>query len=384
MKFQVIFGGVILAKYRQLHTDFWNDGFVLDLTPEEKYFYLYLMTNPNTAQCGIYELPKRIMETHTGYNRETVDKLLMRFIEYGKIDYCDETKEIMILNWIKYNQPNNINAIKCVNKELKNVKSGKFVSIFCKQCTHKQLDVKCIFEGLKGALEGSCKDMPNILVGDYKDIHSPYQGACQGLHRGCFEEENSNRDEGSEGEENQGVSGFNKPLIRGLQGTYKGLPSNKVISNKEEIISNEEEAINKEEVVISNEGKEDAAAEHDFKNVIIVFEKNIHPPTPIEYEKLIEWSRVLSCHVVVMAIEEAVNYNVRNMRYIEQILLTWQSKGINTVEKVWNYQKEWEERKKAIQNNGSNFDYMNQRQYDYKELEMKLLGWDKEMEREKE
>jgi DNA replication protein DnaD len=84
-----------------------------------------------------------------------------------------------------------------------------------------------------------------------------------------------------------------------------------------------------------------------------------------------------------MAIEEAVNYNVRNMRYIEQILLTWQSKGINTVEKVWNYQREWDERKKAIQNNDSNFDYMNQRQYDYKELEMKLLGWDKEREIEK-
>ena len=32
-----------MAKYRQLHTDFWNDGFVLDLTPEEKYFYIYLM-----------------------------------------------------------------------------------------------------------------------------------------------------------------------------------------------------------------------------------------------------------------------------------------------------------------------------------------------------
>ncbi|MEH7458486.1 replication protein, partial [Bacillus sp. JJ1127] len=34
-----------MAKFRQVHVDFWQDGFVLDLTPEEKYFFLYLMTN---------------------------------------------------------------------------------------------------------------------------------------------------------------------------------------------------------------------------------------------------------------------------------------------------------------------------------------------------
>ena len=32
-----------MAKYRQLYTEFWSDSFVLELTPEEKYFYLYLM-----------------------------------------------------------------------------------------------------------------------------------------------------------------------------------------------------------------------------------------------------------------------------------------------------------------------------------------------------
>ena len=75
-----------MAVYRHIHIDYWQDGFVLDLTPEEKYFYIYLMTNSKTSQCGIYELPKRIIETETGYNRETVDKLLNRFVEYKKLD----------------------------------------------------------------------------------------------------------------------------------------------------------------------------------------------------------------------------------------------------------------------------------------------------------
>ena len=50
-----------MAVYRNVHIEFWQDGFILDLTPEEKYFYIYLMTNSKTSQCGIYELPKRII-----------------------------------------------------------------------------------------------------------------------------------------------------------------------------------------------------------------------------------------------------------------------------------------------------------------------------------
>jgi len=33
-----------MAVYRQVQTAFWQDDFVLQLTPEEKYFYLYLLT----------------------------------------------------------------------------------------------------------------------------------------------------------------------------------------------------------------------------------------------------------------------------------------------------------------------------------------------------
>ncbi|WP_231272850.1 replication protein [Clostridium botulinum] len=138
-----------MAKYRQLHTNFWNDGFVLDLTPEEKYFYLYLMTNPNTTQCGIYELSKRIIETQTGYNRDTVDKLLIRFMEYEKINYCNESKEIMITNWMKYNRPTSCNAIKCVNGELKNLKCKEYLNHVYNQCKKLHLNIKSIFNGLE-------------------------------------------------------------------------------------------------------------------------------------------------------------------------------------------------------------------------------------------
>ncbi len=70
------------------------DAFVLDLSPEEKYFYLCLMTNSKTSQSGIYELPLRVIEMDTGYNRETVEKLLERFADYGKIHYNKRRKKL--------------------------------------------------------------------------------------------------------------------------------------------------------------------------------------------------------------------------------------------------------------------------------------------------
>ncbi|MED4455934.1 DnaD domain protein [Metabacillus fastidiosus] len=123
-----------MAKYRQVHVEFWQDGFVLDLTPEEKYFYIYLMTNSKTSQCGIYELPKRIIETETGYNRETVEKLLQRFVDYGKIKYNDKSKEIMIVNWVKYNAIRSPKVLACIKKELETVKNIEFIKDFIALC----------------------------------------------------------------------------------------------------------------------------------------------------------------------------------------------------------------------------------------------------------
>ena len=47
----------------------------------------------------------------TGYNRDTIDKLIDRFIGYGKVLYSASTKEIMIVNWIKHNFINSKNTI---------------------------------------------------------------------------------------------------------------------------------------------------------------------------------------------------------------------------------------------------------------------------------
>jgi len=115
-----------MAVYRQIQVSYWQDSFILDLTPEEKYFYLYLMTNSKTKQCGVYEIPKRVMELETGYNRETIDKLVKRFAEYGKIEYCEETKEMLLKNWFKYNSSKSPKVLQCIMSEVAKIKHLPF------------------------------------------------------------------------------------------------------------------------------------------------------------------------------------------------------------------------------------------------------------------
>jgi len=113
--------------YRQVYTAFWQDTFVLSLTPEEKYFYLYLITNSKSNFCGIYELPLKVAEFETGYNRETIEKLIKKFEEYGKIKYSDITNEICVCNFVKYNANRSPKVQSAVNKGIDSVKDKKLI-----------------------------------------------------------------------------------------------------------------------------------------------------------------------------------------------------------------------------------------------------------------
>tara|TARA_R100000654_G_scaffold21267_5_gene42916 strand:+ start:9971 stop:10765 length:795 start_codon:yes stop_codon:yes gene_type:complete len=116
-----------MAKYRQLHTTFWNDPLILDLTPEQKYFYIYLLTNPNVKQCGIYEISLRQITYHTGYNKETIEKLLDMFVNLNKIVISKKTNEIALINFLKYNYSSSPTIKKCIEKDLDEVKNKELI-----------------------------------------------------------------------------------------------------------------------------------------------------------------------------------------------------------------------------------------------------------------
>ena len=121
-----------MAKFRQLHTSFWNDPLVLDLTPEQKYFYIYLLTNPKVLQCGIYEISIRQIAYETGYEQNAVLSLLTHFESINKIKYSKKTNEIAIINFLKYNYSNSPTVKKCIEKDFETVKNKDLISyVYC-------------------------------------------------------------------------------------------------------------------------------------------------------------------------------------------------------------------------------------------------------------
>lgn len=120
-----------MAKFRMVHTEFWDDPKVVEeMTPEDKFFFLYLLTNSNTTQIGIYQITKKQMAFDTGYSIESINSLLERFISHHKIvAYNADTRELAIKNWGRYNFNRGGKPIlDCVSSELKQVKDISLIA----------------------------------------------------------------------------------------------------------------------------------------------------------------------------------------------------------------------------------------------------------------
>ena len=117
-----------MSNYRNISLSFWTDSKVDDeFTPEDKYFYLYLLTNPHTNICGCYEISMKAMERETGYNSDTINRLIKRMSElHNVIRYSKTTKEILVLNWSKYNWSSSDKVIKAVKSVAEYIKSATF------------------------------------------------------------------------------------------------------------------------------------------------------------------------------------------------------------------------------------------------------------------
>lgn len=114
--------------YRAVQISFWEDAKVVDdYTPEDKYFYLYLFTNPHTNLCGCYEISKTHMSRETGYNIETISRLLERFETVHKvICYNNDEKELLLVNWHKYNWTNSDSLRTGLSREIDKIKTQRF------------------------------------------------------------------------------------------------------------------------------------------------------------------------------------------------------------------------------------------------------------------
>lgn len=116
-----------MAIYRNVSLSFWEDNKIVDnFTYKDKYFLLYLLTNPHTNLIGCYEVSIRQMSNELGLDKSEVEELLTRMEQVHKVIlYAEETKEILIKNWHKYNWTKSEKLLKKVESLTQYIKSEK-------------------------------------------------------------------------------------------------------------------------------------------------------------------------------------------------------------------------------------------------------------------
>jgi len=148
-----------------------------DFSPEDKYFWLYLLTNPFSKQLGIYEISVKQAAFQMGYSIDAFNVLLDRFEnKYRVIVFSKETNEVAILNFLRHSVIKGGKPVEdCIRKEMTLVKNRRLIDI--------------VFSRLHG--RDDLNDTVKKIVGEYmkeNDIHN-------------------DNDNDNENERTQGVSG---------------------------------------------------------------------------------------------------------------------------------------------------------------------------------
>jgi hypothetical protein len=110
---------------RMIDTDLWNDDDIIaDFTAEDKYFWLYLLTNPHNKMCGIVKNSPSLIARDMGLHKDTIVNLIYRFERVHNRIYCDtNTNEIFILSWYKYNWTKSPKIVSIIQREKNDIKS---------------------------------------------------------------------------------------------------------------------------------------------------------------------------------------------------------------------------------------------------------------------
>lgn len=117
-----------MSIYRTVQLTFWTDRKIEDeFTAQDKYFYLFLLTNPYTNLCGCYEIGMKQMMHYTGYNENEISNLMSRMSNlYRVCKYSEDTKEVLLLNWHKYNWTKSEKVLVGAYKQAKAIKNKGF------------------------------------------------------------------------------------------------------------------------------------------------------------------------------------------------------------------------------------------------------------------
>lgn len=162
----------MMEVFTKVERGYWQDEFILELTPEQKFFYLYLMSNSKVNTLGAYVFPLTMSTVELGYNKETVLKLLDHFAQVGKIIWDETTKEVFLLNWPKRNWNKKTATLRALKKDFGALKSpvlrekiSAMLSVFSSDSTEESTEEQKETNGNNEEQKGTNGNNEDILDG---------------------------------------------------------------------------------------------------------------------------------------------------------------------------------------------------------------------------
>ncbi len=318
-----------MAKYRMVRTNFWTNPIVEEeMIPEEKYFYLYLLTNPSTTQIGIYCITIKQIAFSLGFPIDSVKLLMDRFIyHYKLIRYNPETRELAIKNWGKENHMKGGKPVMdCITKELKDVKDISLIQ-YVAESIDKQ-EIRNLYDSYCKSVKSSCEE-----------------GNDQNEHHACLEPERHDYTKAS----------LHHFTIRGQKQKEKQKENKKEKQQQQQkdfTPHGEEEPNRVDQSKIVNQVK--LQKSKDVKDIVEFWDNNGFGVSNIHAkEQLLLWLDDQSFpqpkDVILKALEISCANNKRRLNYVVGILKNWKNSSLLTVEEIEaEEQNGWYERTRQL------------------------------------
>ncbi|GKU29284.1 DnaD domain protein [Clostridium folliculivorans] len=356
--------------YRLIYEEFWTDPRTLEeMSPEDKYFYLYLLTNPSTTSIGIYVITKKKMAFELGYSIETIDSLMERFINHHKIiTYNKETRELAIKNWGKYNLARGGKPVMdCLTKELRQVKDKSLIVYVAESILNQP--IKELYLSFSGTLTN--RGEVNKGLATRKDGNTEKDTDTETYTNTVTDTEKEKYTEAdTEALKYNKQNQFTEPNLNTNQSTF----NNQSTAAEQNNISSQNLYLSqtKDNETQSNsyfQGNTHSIESQSDQSLILL--KYFETATGFEYTVNLGALKVAitqhTADYVKKAMDKAIEVGKPTMSYINGILKNWAKEG---------YPKE-DESNKSIKincNRGNlRFNDYEQRTYDYDDLEQKLL-----------
>lgn len=273
---------------RVVDTKFWTSADVLDhYSVEDKYFYLYLVTNGKSTQLGIYSIPKKVISFETGFTIEAIDVLIDRFEKsYKKIIYDSETQEIALVDSLKWSLLKGGKPVQdLLSRELSQVKQDDLIQE--------------TYECMKSHWRTSSRVFDQTIME-------------------IFEQEMTNREISFEGSSDQSKQNINKNIIN----NYNQQQNHH--QDSQATIRENAEAVDKSIGLV---------CDYSLTHIENFYKRNCGPLTPKVEDFLKEWSNLFDWTILLEALHRSQEA-LSPMNYAETILERWKKQGVKNLQDI--------------------------------------------------